>query len=68
VGKGESYVIVGAGPAGLSAAETLRHSGFSGKITLVSKEGVLPYDRTMLSKMLLKADPKKLALREMKFL
>jgi len=58
----KNFVIVGAGPAGLSAAETLRHSGFAGKITLVSKEGNLPYDRTLLSKVLLKASPKNFAL------
>eukprot|EP00744_Colponema_vietnamica_P004209 GILI01006321.1.p1 GENE.GILI01006321.1~~GILI01006321.1.p1 ORF type:complete len:644 (-),score=270.29 GILI01006321.1:147-2021(-) len=45
-----TYVIVGAGPAGLAAAETLRTEGFDGRIVLVSSENSCPYDRTMLSK------------------
>jgi len=44
------FVIIGGGPAGLSAAETLRQAGFEGEITIISKEKHLPYDRTMLSK------------------
>ena len=43
-------VIIGAGTAALSAAETLRKSDYKGYIYLVTKEGDLPYDRTMLSK------------------
>ena len=43
-------VIIGAGPAGYSAAETLRRSGYKGYIYLVTKEPELPYDRTLLSK------------------
>lgn len=30
------FVIVGGGVAGLSAAETLRQSGFEGEITIIS--------------------------------
>jgi NADPH-dependent 2,4-dienoyl-CoA reductase/sulfur reductase-like enzyme/nitrite reductase/ring-hydroxylating ferredoxin subunit len=47
------FVILGAGAAGLSAAQSLREEGFSGKITLVSREEALPYDRTILSKYVL---------------
>lgn len=43
-------VIIGGGPAGLSAAHTLRELGFTGKISMLSKEAVLPYDRTKMSK------------------
>jgi len=43
-------VIIGAGSAALSAAETLRRSGYKGYIYLVTREAELPYDRTMLSK------------------
>jgi apoptosis-inducing factor 3 len=44
------FVIIGGGPAAISAAETLRQSGFEGEITILAKENVFPYDRTMLSK------------------
>lgn len=43
------FLIVGGGVAGLSAAETLRQSGFEGQITILTKEDQLPYDRTGLS-------------------
>ena len=46
----QHYLIIGGGPSGLSAAETLRHSGFTGRLTILSKENYLPYDRTFLSK------------------
>lgn len=55
-----NYVIVGGGPAGLSAAETLRQSGYTGKITVLSKEKHIPYDRTILSKAIFFADINKL--------
>jgi NADPH-dependent 2,4-dienoyl-CoA reductase/sulfur reductase-like enzyme/nitrite reductase/ring-hydroxylating ferredoxin subunit len=44
------FVILGGGPAGLSAAQTLRQSGYTGEITILSKDTHLPYDRTGLSK------------------
>lgn len=43
-------MVVGAGLAGLRAAETLRAEGFSGSVVLVAEEGELPYDRPPLSK------------------
>lgn len=46
----ESILIVGAGAAGNAAAETLRKEGFSGKVTLIGAEKVLPTDRPNLSK------------------
>ena len=45
-------VIIGAGSAALSAADTLRKSGYKGYIYMVTKEADLPYDRTLLSKYL----------------
>ncbi len=44
----ESVVIVGAGPAGTSCAESLRREGYEGAITLLGTEA--PVDRPNLSK------------------
>jgi NADPH-dependent 2,4-dienoyl-CoA reductase/sulfur reductase-like enzyme/nitrite reductase/ring-hydroxylating ferredoxin subunit len=46
----ESIVIVGAGAAGECAAETLRHEGYNGKLTLYDADPDAPYDRPNLSK------------------
>ena len=43
-------VIVGAGAAGSFAASELRRCGFGGRVTLVSAEERLPYDKPNLSK------------------
>lgn len=43
-------VIVGAGIAGASAAETLRREGYGGRVTLIGAEPVPPYERPPLSK------------------
>jgi apoptosis-inducing factor 3 len=45
-----SVAIVGAGAAGNSAAEELRHLGFDGEITLIDRDAQAPYDRPNLSK------------------
>ena len=57
------FVIIGGGPAGLICAETLRQSDFTGQITVISAEQLLPYDRTLLSKTLPTGDATKLLLR-----
>jgi 3-phenylpropionate/trans-cinnamate dioxygenase ferredoxin reductase component len=46
----ENIVIVGASHAGAQAADTLRRKGYSGRLTLVSDEVNLPYQRPPLSK------------------
>jgi NADPH-dependent 2,4-dienoyl-CoA reductase/sulfur reductase-like enzyme len=46
----ERAVIVGAGLAGLRAAEAMRKAGFQGSLTLVGDEPHAPYDRPPLSK------------------
>ena len=46
----ESVVIVGAGPAGLLAALTLRREGYGGPVTWVGAEATPPVDRPNLSK------------------
>ncbi len=40
-----NYVIIGAGPAGVVAAETLRKCDPSGNITMISGEGLSPHSR-----------------------
>ncbi len=45
-----AIVIVGAGAAGASAAETLRREGYTGTITVLGADPDAPYDRTSLSK------------------
>jgi 3-phenylpropionate/trans-cinnamate dioxygenase ferredoxin reductase subunit len=46
----QTFVIVGAGLAGATAAATLRAEGFGGRIVLVGAEPHAPYERPPLSK------------------
>ena len=46
----KQYVVIGAGIAGVSAAEAIRRQDADGEITLLSGERDLPYARPMLSK------------------
>jgi 3-phenylpropionate/trans-cinnamate dioxygenase ferredoxin reductase subunit len=46
-------VVVGAGAAGATTAETLRAQGYDGRLTLVGAEPHEPYDRPPLSKQIL---------------
>ncbi len=49
-GAPASVVIIGAGAAGESAAETLRSEGYAGPVTLVGTDPSVPVDRPNLSK------------------
>lgn len=46
----KTFLIIGAGAAGVTAAFTLRDSGFDGDLILVGEEDELPYERPPLSK------------------
>jgi 3-phenylpropionate/trans-cinnamate dioxygenase ferredoxin reductase component len=58
-------VIIGAGAADLTTAESLRRLGFGGTIRMVHAEHTLPYDRPPLSKQVLAGTwpPEKVLLR-----
>jgi NADPH-dependent 2,4-dienoyl-CoA reductase/sulfur reductase-like enzyme len=64
-----SFVILGGGAAGYMAAQTLREDGFTGRITMITREDRLPYDRPNLSKDYLQgtAKPEWMPLREEDF-
>jgi len=47
------FLLLGAGPASVSAAETLRAEGAKGSILLVSNDAYAPYGHTYLSKQFL---------------
>ncbi|MFB2772033.1 FAD-dependent oxidoreductase [Pelatocladus sp. BLCC-F211] len=47
---GRTFVILGAGTAGIHAALSLRVAGYQGRIVMITQEDKLPYDRTKLSK------------------
>jgi 3-phenylpropionate/trans-cinnamate dioxygenase ferredoxin reductase component len=49
----EDVVVVGGGLAGFRFAQSLRHAGYDGRLTIVSDEQHRPYDRPPLSKQLL---------------
>jgi NADPH-dependent 2,4-dienoyl-CoA reductase/sulfur reductase-like enzyme len=65
-----ALLIVGGGPAGLSAARAFRGAGGSGPVAIVADERRMPYNRPPLSKELLREemDEAQLALEEEEWL
>jgi apoptosis-inducing factor 3 len=63
------FVIIGAGAAGYTAAQTLREEGFRGNVVMITREDRAPYDRPNLSKDYLNghAEPKWMPLRPEEF-
>ena len=61
----EDIVVIGAGLAGLRAAERLRERGYGGRLTMIGDEPHRPYNRPPLSKQALfgAMQPADLALR-----
>ncbi|HSS22925.1 MAG TPA: FAD/NAD(P)-binding oxidoreductase [Mycobacterium sp.] len=59
----DGIVIVGGGLAAARTAEQLRRSDYSGRITIVSDEVHLPYDRPPLSKEVLRKEVDDVALK-----
>lgn len=49
-GENRTFIILGAGAAGVVAAQTLRQVGFGGRVVMITREDTPTYDRTELSK------------------
>ncbi|KAK2882067.1 apoptosis-inducing factor 3-like [Channa argus] len=65
-GVTHTILLLGGGAASLICAETLRQENFSGRIIMVSKDDLLPYDKTRLSKVMNVASDS-ILLRRMEF-
>lgn len=52
----EHLIIAGGGQAAVQATQSVREQGFDGRITLVTEEATLPYQRPPLSKKFLAGD------------
>lgn len=57
-----TVIVVGAGQAGVQAAESLRQEKFEGRVVLLGEEGHVPYQRPPLSKKALMVEPPALSL------
>ncbi|KAJ8367898.1 hypothetical protein SKAU_G00079260 [Synaphobranchus kaupii] len=61
-----TVLLIGGGPASLLCAETLRQENYGGRIVMVTRDDLPPYDRTKLSKVL-NVDWSSILLRQREF-
>uniref|UniRef100_A0A8C9R2N2 Apoptosis inducing factor mitochondria associated 4 n=1 Tax=Scleropages formosus TaxID=113540 RepID=A0A8C9R2N2_SCLFO len=61
-----TVLLVGGGPAALVCAETLRQENYGGRIIMITKDDLPPYDRTKLSKAM-NTENDSILLRRMEF-
>ncbi|XP_047463481.1 apoptosis-inducing factor 3 isoform X2 [Mugil cephalus] len=65
-GVTHTILLLGGGAASLSCAEILRQENFGGRIIMVSRDELLPYDKTRLSKVM-NVESDSIVLRRMEF-
>uniref|UniRef100_A0A8C7XC98 Apoptosis inducing factor mitochondria associated 5 n=1 Tax=Oryzias sinensis TaxID=183150 RepID=A0A8C7XC98_9TELE len=65
-GVAHTILLLGGGIASLMCAETLRQEKFGGRIIMVSRDHLLPYDKTRLSKVM-NVESDTIVLRRMEF-
>ncbi|KAK2873017.1 hypothetical protein Q8A67_022914 [Cirrhinus molitorella] len=61
-----TVMLLGGGAASLMCAETLRQENYGGRIIMVSRDDLLPYDKTRLSK-IMNAESDSLLMRRVEF-
>lgn len=61
-----TFLVIGGGPSGAICVDTIRQNGFTGRVVIVCKEPLLPYDRIKVSKTM-DVQPESLLLRTQKF-
>ncbi|XP_048859576.1 apoptosis inducing factor mitochondria associated 4 [Brienomyrus brachyistius] len=66
-GVTHTVLLIGGGPAALICAETLRQEKYGGRIVMVTKDDLPPYDRTKLSKVM-NVEDATIILRQVEFL
>ncbi|XP_071362034.1 apoptosis-inducing factor 3-like [Trachinotus anak] len=65
-GVTHTVLLLGGGAASLICAETLRQENFGGRIIMASRDDLLPYDKTRLSKVM-NVESDSIVLRRMQF-
>ncbi|XP_036392408.1 apoptosis inducing factor mitochondria associated 4 [Megalops cyprinoides] len=65
-GVAHTVLLIGGGPASLQCADTLRQERYGGRIIMVTRDALLPYDKPKLSKMM-NVDHNAVLLRQKEF-